>query len=291
MNAITQESLRIHLFGLPEKDRSVLERVITFASSQGKPFELCAELDHANVVVAADSNRPSVEIPVRIGVGDDCTQGCDLLLQPPLLVSRVMRVLEEARRLLAEQQMPPVGEVWTPPELSEESEEPEVVPVERVEPESVVASVPVALPPQAAPPASLSLDASRMDFEFTALVVDDSAAIRKQLELELRDAEIGVEFAESGEMALEMTAGKYYDLIFLDIVMPGIDGYEVCQRLRKRKEMKRTPIIMLSGKTSPLDEVQGIIAGASTYVTKPIQRDQFQQTLKRICKWLMGAYV
>ncbi|OQX07992.1 MAG: hypothetical protein BWK73_26640 [Thiothrix lacustris] len=119
-----------------------------------------------------------------------------------------------------------------------------------------------------------------------ALVVDDSAAIRKQLEIELRHANIAADFAETGEEALEKSAQKQYDLVFLDVIMPGIDGYEVCRKMRSSKTMKKTPIIMLSGKTSPLDEVQGVIAGASTYLTKPVQHEQFQQTLKRVSKWL-----
>ena len=68
--------------------------------------------------------------------------------------------------------------------------------------------------------------------------------------------------------------------------MPGINGYDVCKNMRKRADMKKTPIIMLSGKTSPLDEVQGVLAGASTYLTKPVKSEQFQQTLKRVSKWL-----
>ena len=94
------------------------------------------------------------------------------------------------------------------------------------------------------------------------------------------------EFAETGEQALEKSQQTQYDLIFLDIILPGIDGFEVCRQMRTRKTMKKTPIIMLSGKTSPLDEVQGVIAGASTYLTKPVKHEQFQQTLTRVSKWL-----
>ncbi|MGB1255324.1 MAG: response regulator [Thiolinea sp.] len=124
------------------------------------------------------------------------------------------------------------------------------------------------------------------EFHHFALVVDDSAAIRKQLELELRAAGIGADFAETGEEALEKVAAQSYDLIFLDIIMPGIDGYETCRQMRIRSEMKKTPIIMLSAKTSPLDEVQGVIAGASTYLTKPVKSEQLQKTLKRVSMWL-----
>lgn len=121
---------------------------------------------------------------------------------------------------------------------------------------------------------------------FTALVVDDSLAIRKQLEIELEEAGIAAEYAETGEQALEMAAESHFDLVFLDIMMPGIDGYEVCKTLRKVPEHKKTPIIMLSGKTSPLDEVQGVLAGATTYLTKPVNHAGFQSVLSRVVKWL-----
>lgn len=124
------------------------------------------------------------------------------------------------------------------------------------------------------------------DTHHKALVVDDSAAIRKQLELELRAAGISADFAEDGEQALEKVAANHYDLIFLDIIMPGIDGYEACRQMRLRAELKKTPIIMLSAKTSPLDEVQGVIAGASTYLTKPVKSEQLQNTLKRVAMWI-----
>ncbi|KAG1694943.1 Protein PilG [Nymphon striatum] len=119
-----------------------------------------------------------------------------------------------------------------------------------------------------------------------ALVIDDSASIRKQLELELRDAGVSSDFAESGEDALEKVKEGQFDLIFLDIIMPGIDGYETCKQMRAMPEYKKTPIIMLSGKTSPLDEVQGVIAGATTYLTKPVKSDKLQETLNRVTKWI-----
>jgi len=87
-------------------------------------------------------------------------------------------------------------------------------------------------------------------------------------------------------MALEMIEKEDYDLIFLDIMMPGIDGYETCGRIRSNPKFKKTPIIMLSGKTAPLDEVKGVIAGATTYLTKPIVHSEFQQVLGRITRWL-----
>jgi len=120
----------------------------------------------------------------------------------------------------------------------------------------------------------------------TALVIDDSLPIRMQLQIALDDAGIKSELAESGEKGLELAEATDYDLVFLDIMMPGIDGYEVCQQMRKWDKMKKTPIIMLSGKTSPLDEVKGVMAGATTYMTKPVDAEQLQGVLKRMTKWI-----
>lgn len=121
---------------------------------------------------------------------------------------------------------------------------------------------------------------------YHALVIDDSASIRKQLELELRDAGITSDFAESGEQALEIIKNAHFDIIFLDIIMPGIDGYETCKAMRATVKYKKTPIIMLSGKSSPLDEVEGVIAGATCYLTKPVKSQMLQQTLNRVTKWI-----
>lgn len=123
---------------------------------------------------------------------------------------------------------------------------------------------------------------------YRALVVDDSPAIQKSLELNLAILpQIGViDFADSGESAIEKAETNQYDLIFLDVMMPGIDGFETCTQLRKKPEYKKIPIIMVSGKTSPLDEVKGIMAGCTTYLTKPVQPEAFQKLSSRVLAWL-----
>ena len=126
------------------------------------------------------------------------------------------------------------------------------------------------------------------DYRYRALVVDDSLAMRESLKQELAalPVPVKVDFAQDGEQALARVAQANYDLVFLDIVMPGIDGYEVCKRMRAKPGFRKTPIVMLSGKNSPLDEVKGIIAGASTYLTKPIAHEAFQKVLHRVVRWL-----
>ena len=123
---------------------------------------------------------------------------------------------------------------------------------------------------------------------YRVLVVDDSLAIQKSLELNLATLPQirAIDFADSGEIALEKAEVMQYDLIFLDVMMPGIDGYETCAQLRKKPEFKKTPIIMVSGKTSPLDEVKGIVSGCTTYLTKPVQHEAFQKLSIRVLGWL-----
>lgn len=123
---------------------------------------------------------------------------------------------------------------------------------------------------------------------YNVLIVDDSELMHKALKIELGKSLIPlhVECAVSGEEALEKIVNKYYDFIFLDVMMPGMDGFETCGKIRKIKNMNKLPIIMLTSKTSPLDEVKGIVAGCTTYLTKPIKQDEFQKMLARIVRWL-----
>jgi twitching motility two-component system response regulator PilG len=120
------------------------------------------------------------------------------------------------------------------------------------------------------------------------LVVDDSAPMRQALADQLMALPMAMQisFAEDGASALSVTDQQHFDLIFLDIMMPGIDGFETCTQLRQKAHIKKTPIIMLSSKTSPLDEVKGIMAGCSTYLTKPIVPDEFQKVIRRVSKWI-----
>lgn len=113
-----------------------------------------------------------------------------------------------------------------------------------------------------------------------ALVIDDSPTVRKSLVLELGCFNIKVDTAETGELGLEMLDSMSYDIIFLDVVMPGADGYQICKTIRKKQENKRTPIVMLTSKSSPFDKVRGSLAGCSSYLTKPVDYDNFFRVLE-----------
>jgi len=135
--------------------------------------------------------------------------------------------------------------------------------------------------PSATPPAAA--------WQYKALVVDDSPPMRKQIELELELLGIVADFAESGEQACALlTNGTTYDLIFLDVLLPGIDGYKVCKTIKKDKLRKRTPVIMLTGKGSMFDHVRGKLAGCDTYLTKPVARERFQGVVKQYLPKLLS---
>lgn len=117
-------------------------------------------------------------------------------------------------------------------------------------------------------------------FRHKALVVDDSPTVRKQLVLELGSFNIEVDTAETGEQGMEMMSKNKYDIIFLDVVMPGADGYQVCKTIRRNQETKLTPVVMLTSKSSPFDKVRGSLAGCNAYLTKPVDYENFYHVLE-----------
>jgi two-component system, cell cycle response regulator len=114
-----------------------------------------------------------------------------------------------------------------------------------------------------------------------ALVIDDSPTVRKQLELALRAIKVEVDTVESGEEGLALLATKRYALVFLDVVLPGWDGYQICKTIKKDAAIRDTPIVMLTSKSSPFDRIRGSLAGCDTYLTKPIDTGVFQSVLKK----------
>lgn len=114
-----------------------------------------------------------------------------------------------------------------------------------------------------------------------ALVVDDSLPVRKSMEIQLGLFGMEMDFAETGEQALEFTQKKVYDIIFLDLMLPGIDGYKVCKEIKSHKLSKKTPVVMLTGKGSPFDKLRGTMAGANLYLTKPVEQEKLKEVIKQ----------
>lgn len=112
------------------------------------------------------------------------------------------------------------------------------------------------------------------------LVVEDEVEIARLVELHLADLGCEVEVAADGEAALEMARGGGFDLVVLDLMLPGIDGLEVCRRLRGTEIY--TPILMLTARSSEGDRVTGLETGADDYLTKPFSVRELVARVKAI---------
>lgn len=111
------------------------------------------------------------------------------------------------------------------------------------------------------------------------LVVDDEKSIVKGIKFSLEQDDMKVEVAYDGETALELAKSNHYDMILLDIMLPGFSGLEVCQMIR---EFSDVPIIMLTAKGDDMDKILGLEYGADDYITKPFNILEVKARIKAI---------
>lgn len=114
------------------------------------------------------------------------------------------------------------------------------------------------------------------------LIVDDSLPVRKALDMKLRLMDYKVHHAASGREAIFSLQSNRFDFIFLDVVMPGIDGYEVCKLIKRNKSTKNIPVVMLTSRSSPFDKVKGKLAGCDSYLTKPVEHEKFEKVVSSL---------
>lgn len=114
-----------------------------------------------------------------------------------------------------------------------------------------------------------------------ALVVDDEKLIVKGIRFSLEQDEMQVDCAYDGEEALELARANRYDIILLDIMLPKLTGFEVCQQIR---EFSNVPIIMLTAKDDDMDKILGLEYGADDYITKPFNILEVKARIKAIMR-------
>ena len=110
------------------------------------------------------------------------------------------------------------------------------------------------------------------------MVIDDSNTIRRSAEIFLVQAGCQVLLAEDDFDALAMIADHQPEVIFCDIVMPRLDGYQTCALIKKNQRFSSTPVIMLSSKDGLFDRARGRMVGSDHYLTKPFTKDSLLQT-------------
>ena len=116
------------------------------------------------------------------------------------------------------------------------------------------------------------------------LVIDDEADVLKLIEYNLKDAGYKTLTALDGESGLQMARDHKPDLIILDLMLPGMDGKDVCKELKKDKETEAIPIVMLTARTTELDRVVGLELGADDYITKPFSPREMVLRVKNILR-------
>lgn len=120
------------------------------------------------------------------------------------------------------------------------------------------------------------------------MVVDDSKTIRRTAETLLAKEGCVVQTAVDGFEALAMIADQQPHIIFVDIMMPRLDGYQTCALIKNNQQFKSTPVVMLSSKDGLFDKAKGRVVGAEQYLTKPFTRDELIQAIRQFVPQLEG---
>lgn len=118
----------------------------------------------------------------------------------------------------------------------------------------------------------------------TILIVEDEKDIVKMLDYNLKKEGYKVIVADDGEDALDAAKVKHPDLILLDLMLPGLDGLEVCKELKNERKTKSIPVIMLTAKAQESDKVVGLELGADDYVTKPFSPRELIARIKAVLR-------
>ena len=117
--------------------------------------------------------------------------------------------------------------------------------------------------------------------DLTIMIIDDSKTIRRTAETLLEKAGCKVVTATDGFDALAKIADTRPDLIFVDIMMPRLDGYQTCALIKNNSEFKSTAVIMLSSKDGLLDKAKGRIVGSDQYLTKPFSKNELLAAIEQ----------
>lgn len=255
--------------GITDGERNVLRNIFRLSKHRVRTYELIEDQgitpdiglldpgDNAEAVAVASLHLKHPKLPTATVSNEAADETTPYRLRRPFVATRVLSVLDQIA----------IKELRYAPEL-------------------VIGSKAGAGANEPAQIVNQAVDdtADNQSFHHRALVVDDSLPVRKQIEIELKLLGVAADFAETGEAAFTMLDSNTYDIIFLDVVLPGVDGYKICKTIKKNKVKKATPVIMLTSKSSPFDRIRGTFAGCNTYLTKPVSHDSFQKVVKHYLK-------
>ncbi|AWP24390.1 pilus assembly protein PilG [Acidiferrobacter sp. SPIII_3] len=123
--------------------------------------------------------------------------------------------------------------------------------------------------------------AARVPVGIKVMIIDDSNTIRRTAEALLKKAGYDVYTAGDGFEAMSVITDRRPDIIFVDIMMPRLDGYQTCLLIKNNKDFKHIPVIMLSSKDGLFDKARGRIAGSEEHVNKPFTQEELVEVIAR----------
>lgn len=118
----------------------------------------------------------------------------------------------------------------------------------------------------------------------TVLIVDDSASVRRQIALALRHMGLASDGAASAQEGLEALDRQRYELVLADVIMPGMDGYRFTRQVKRNRDLRNIPVVILTSRSSPFDLIRGALAGCSSYLVKPVSLKSLRDTVARHLK-------
>ena len=267
---MTKETFSIASIGFDERDQNILLTVVTLAKNR-KPgfilFEPTPANKHADILIVDTDKADGVKrwtAYLKLNEGKADISSLLLCADPPpanandrnhyikkpMAATRLIAALEETIISDRKYQPPQVfeGEDFTASQLDlgKAALETKVAPINNI----------------------------------AALVVDDSLPVRIQMKKALMDIAGRVDFAETGEQAEQMLEQNRYDIVFLDVILPGVDGYDICKSIKKDPVKGKTPVIMLTSNSSPADQIKGKMAGCDTYLIKPVNHNIFKEVIR-----------
>ncbi len=256
---------KVGIFGLANNEQNTLGSIFKLAATRNRQYTLVSATDRPQAeIILVDVDDPNTinewrsfsvhhnKIPlVKVTKGAVPEGSSEVYLRRPLTLKRVLEVLDKVT----------IESIGYVPEL--------VIGGKGDPPSQEIMDALIKVVDEAKPTG------------FKALVVDDSLPVRKSMEIQLGLYGLDIDFAETGEQALEFTEKKVYDIIFLDLMLPGIDGYKVCKEIKSHKLSKNTPVVMLTGKGSRFDKLRGTMAGANVYLTKPVEQEKLKEVINQ----------
>jgi CheY-like chemotaxis protein len=197
----------------------------------------------------------------------------------PLSASLPSAAATIARIAEAPMAPPPAAPVSIPVSVAP----PASAPIAPLAPMAPIAAAPPPAPVAPVMPATpvASPSPRHEEHSFRVLAVDDSPLMRTFLQNKLQPYGIQPEFASSGEEALFKISKQHFDLIFLDVMLPGMDGYDVCKMIKKNKDNNLMKVVMLTSKDKTFDKIRGTMAGCDSYLTKPVDEIKLRGIIER----------